>query len=70
MTMKMMLKLKNRLHRYDIKNMSQYYDGYTYEATPTQHLLSSIHEKIGNIKTLVEKGYNRKWKYWNRTNNV
>ena len=50
--------------------MSQYYDGYTYEATPTQHLLSSIHEKIGNIKTLVEKGYNRKWKYWNRTNNV
>lgn len=42
----MMLKLRNRLHRYDIKNVPQYYDGYTYEATPTQHLLSSIHEKI------------------------
>ena len=47
MTMKMMLKLKNRLHRYDIKNVSQYYDGYTYEARPTQHLLSSIGN--GNI---------------------
>ena len=51
MTMKVMLKMNNRLHRYDINkprlrhenkfyqiyNASQYNNGYMYYATPKQH---------------------------------